>query len=975
MRRRNLLLIGIILIAVGCGSWLWFRLVNEPANWLGQARQAYRRQNHPLALELARRVLGREPNSVAALLIAAQASRKLSDLDAALAYYRQIPDTEPTAAAVARLEAGEILFFEKKQLTSAEEQYQRLLAIDPHHIQARERLSYILGLQSRYWDQIPHRLFELEASPPSSLLLFSLSLAENSLENPEKIVEYWTASPDDPGNQLAAARVYQEMKDYVRAERLAHSAVRYRPLGANAQARLGRILVDSGASTEILQAWKLGLPADSWQHPAVWFAQGLACARDGDHAAAARCQWEAVSLDPAHQRAAYQLGLELIALDRREDGQKFLEHAGRLETYVRSCELAHHLQSVGEISRAATQAEQLGLLHEARGWSRLLLQQAPQSNAMNALLKRIEPQLAALKGARMDPSRNPAKTIDLSKLLPANDTISPSTKPTAETIASNVEVTFTDEAATAQLNFEYDNAGRPTQGLIHMYEVVGGGVCVLDYDGDGLPDLHFAQGAPWPLQPEQRERLDRLFRNRGDGRFDDVTEAAWFVENGFSQGGNVGDFNEDGFPDLYVVNIGGNRLFCNNGDGTFADVTVAAGIVGSSYTASGLIADFNDDGLADLYEVNYLAGDDLFTKVCSDSTGKQGSCLPHLFPAASDRCYLNMGDGRFEDITQESGIGLLAGKGLGIVALRLSDSAQLNLFIANDVGVNFLLVNTAARGERPLFADQGLSAGVAYNRHGKYEASMGVAAGDSDGDGMIDLFVTNFDDETNTLYRQQPAGLFVDDTARSRFSEKRQPYVGWGTQFIDGDLDGWPDLIVTNGHVNDLRDKRKPYQMPAQYFHNLGTGQFSEINGQRLGPYFQRNLLGRGLARLDWNGDGREDVVITHLDSPAALLTNTTQRAGQALRLRLRATRSSRDAIGTIVEVSRGDRVVTSQLTAGDGNQSANERQLTFGMGAKRSAERVTVRWPSGAVQDFGPLSTGKVWVLVEGQESAVALP
>ncbi len=971
MARRRLLLIGIVCVAAGCGGWLWFRLANDPVRWLAQARQAVRRQKHAEALELARRVLGREPNSVAALLIAAQSSRKLSDPDGALAYYERIHDSYTSVAAVARLEAGDVLLFDKKRTSLAEEQFRRLLAVETNSIVGHERLSYTLGLQSRYWDQIPHRLFELQALEPSRMLLYSVSLAENSLENPELVLEYWRASPDDLGNQLAAARVYQETKDYGRAEKLARSVLKQRPDWPDAHARLGRILVDSGTSSENLEAWLAKLPVDCWQHPALWFARGLACARCGYHVAAARCQWDAVRLDPAHQRAAYQLGLELVALDRKDEGQKFLQHAGRLEAYVRSCELAYNLRSPEEVVRAATQAEQLGLLREAWGWSRL----APQSSVMNTLRERVEPHLATIAGVRMDPRRNPTTEIDYSKLNLSS--AKPAVLAVGQTgaIESTLDVTFQDDAAEAQLTFQYDNAGRPQQGLIHMYEVVGGGVCVVDFDGDGWPDLHFAQGAPWPLQPDQRKRLDRLFRNRGDGRFVDVTDSARFLENGFSQGGNVGDFNEDGFPDLYVVNIGGNRLFRNNGDGTFEDVTAQAGIAGDSYSTSGLVVDFNGDGLADIYEVNYLAGDDLFTRVCSDNTGKQGSCLPHLFSAAPDRCYLNQGDGRFKDITQESGIGALAGKGLGIVALRLGDAAQLSLFIANDVGVNFLLVNEASPGAPPRFVDHGLAAGVAYNRIGKYEASMGVAAGDSDGDGLIDLFVTNFDDETNTLYRQKPGGLFEDDTIGSRFSDKRQPYVGWGTQFIDGDLDGWSDLILTNGHVNDLRDKQKPYQMPAQYFRNLGGGRFAEVSGQHLGPYFQRNLLGRGLARLDWNRDGREDVVISHLDSPPALLTNTTRAAGQALRLRLRATRSSRDAIAAIVEVHRGDRVLTGQLTAGDGNQSANERQLFFGMGANRQAEKVTVRWPSGVVQEFGKLLTEEVWMLIEGHDGAVGLP
>lgn len=973
--RRRMLMIGVAVVTVMvAGGWLWFRVSNDPARLIGAARQALRRQNHTQALELARQALERQPDSMAALLVAGQASRKLSDPDTALGYLEQIPDANPSVAVVARLEAGEILLFDQQQMLAAEMQFRRLLAVDPASAIGHARLSYTLGLQSRYWDQIPHRLAELKYEQKSTLVLFSLSLGENSLENPELVMQYLKASPDDPGNQLAAARVHQEIRDYDRAEKLAHSALRLRPDWPDAHARLGRILIEAGRSVEVLDRWQAELAADAWRHPAVWFARGLACSHRGDHGSAARCHWEALRLDPAHQRAAYQLGQELVAIDRKADGERFLAHSARLEAYVRACELAHHLQSPANLLRAATHAEKLGLWWEAAGWCRMVLQVHPDDATALPMLSRIEPQLAGLEGMRMHTRGNPARSIDLSKhTLPLLTTPAPAVAG-PEVVANTASVTFADEATAASLNFQYRNAGSPREGIVYMYEVVGGGVCVIDFDGDGKPDIHFPQGAPWPLRPGQREHLDRLFHNRGNGQFADVTEAARLVEDGFSQGGNVGDVDEDGFPDLFVANIGGNRLFHNNGDGTFEDITATAGIAGDRYTSSGLIADFNSDGYPDLYEVNYLAGDDLFTRVCGDASGRGASCLPQLFQPARDRCYLNLGDGRFEDISQSSGVDRLAGMGLGIVALTLGDSQALSLFVANDIGANFLLVNAAAPGERPEFTDQGLTAGVAYNRHGKYEASMGIAAGDSDGDGLIDLFVTNFDDETNTLYRQKPGGLFVDDTVDSGFSKKSQPYVGWGTQFVDGDLDGWRDLILTNGHVNDLRDKGKPFQMPAQYYRNLGNGQFAEIPRNILGSYFQKNLLGRGLARLDWNGDGREDVVISHLDAPAALLTNTTQQTGQSLRLRLRATRSSRDAIGAVITVQWGDRKLTSQLTAGDGNQSSNERQIIFGLGSNSHAQKVTVRWPSGAIQDYGLLSSQSVWMLIEGQ-AAVALP
>ena len=738
---------------------------------------------------------------------------------------------------------------------------------------------------------------------------------------------------------------------------------------------MGQILVARNASSEELAEWQQAVPLNCANYPPLWYALALSHLHRSDSPSAIRCLWETLRLNPEHLRSTYQLGQSLVGLGMERQAEAFLNLSRSLEAYVSACEVAHHLNEPSHLLSAAKLAEELGLPREAWGWAKLALQRSAQSPDALAIVTRSEARLAELDSVRMLPDHNPALTVDLSDLVPQTASSPSATGQRVQQARLNATVSFQDDAANAGLNFVYFNAGQPEQGLVYMYEVVGGGVGVLDYDRDGWPDMVFPQGAPWPLQPDQQASLDRLFRNRGDGRFVDVTSQACLFENGFSQGVSVGDFDDDGFPDLYVLNIQGNRLFQKSGCGTFTDVTARAGIAGDRYSVSGLIADLNGDSLPDIYTVNYLSGEELFTKVCADGQGRRGSCLPHLFLPSADRCFLNLGDGRFEDVTESSGIGQVSGMGLGIVAFRSQGDDGLNLFIANDIGPNFLFVNETGTDDRPLFVERGTVAGLAYNQLGQQEASMGIAAGDVDGDGRLDLFVTNFDDETNTLYRQRSGTLFEDATSEARLSRKTQPYVGWGTQFIDAELDGWPDLILTNGHVNDLRHLGKPFLMRSQFYRNLGAGRFVELTGDRLGEFFQQQRLGRGLARLDWNRDGREDVVISHLGSPAALLTNTTQGAGHALRIRLTATQSSRDAIGAIVTAQVGDQQLTMQLTAGDGNQSSNERQLVFGLNDATVADVVTVQWPSQAVQIFGPLSAGPVWLLVEGTEQAFDLP
>ncbi|MBW3543639.1 MAG: CRTAC1 family protein, partial [Planctomycetes bacterium] len=482
--------------------------------------------------------------------------------------------------------------------------------------------------------------------------------------------------------------------------------------------------------------------------------------------------------------------------------------------------------------------------------------------------------------------------------------------------------------------------------------------------------------------------LDRLFRNLGNGRFEDVTLAATIIEDRFSQGATVGDFDSDGFPDLYVANIGGNRLFRNNGDGTFSDVTERTATAGDRWTTSCLMADLNGDALPEIYAVNYLSGEDVFTRVCNDRGGS-GICMPQHFPAAQDQLYLNLGDGRFEDITERAGIAVPDGKGLGIVAADFLGRGRLDLFIANDAVPNFFFENQTSgprpstldsrpssgpqlstlnpRPSTPLFSEQALLKGVALNRGGQAEACMGVAAGDADGDGRIDLFVTNFHLESNTLYLQREGGWFDDATRDAGLRQPSLSLLGFGTQFLDADLDGRLDLIVTNGHIDDFTSDGTAYRMPPQFFRGLGGGRFQELPADSLGPYFAERYLGRGLARLDWNRDGREDVVVSHLDAPAALLTNETQPAGHFLVIRLVGVESNRDAIGATVTVRTADAVETGQLTAGDGYLASNQRQLVFGLRTAQRVEEMLVRWPSGREERFVDLAVDAELIAVEG--------
>jgi len=448
-----------------------------------------------------------------------------------------------------------------------------------------------------------------------------------------------------------------------------------------------------------------------------------------------------------------------------------------------------------------------------------------------------------------------------------------------------------------------------------MFEFSGGGCAALDFDRDGWPDLYFTQGCRWPVREDDFTRLDRLYRNLGTGSFADVTQAAGLRENRFSGGVTSGDFDNDGFPDLYVANTGANRLYRNNGDGS------------------------------------------------------PRMCMPFHFSGAQDQIYLNLGDGRFRNVTPGSGIEVEDGKGLGVVAADLCGRGKLDLFVANDTVMNSLFENRTKGPGGPLaFVESGLSRGVALNRDGRAEGCMGIAVGDVDGDGRQDLFVTNFHLESNTLYLQQSPGTFADRTRESGLVQSSLSMLGFGAQFLDADMDGWLDLIVTNGHIDDLRRYGRPYRMPMQFYANRGQGRFAELPAETLGPFFQQKALGRGLARLDWNRDGREDAAISFLDRPAALLTNTTRDVGNRLSMTFSGVSSPRDATGATVRAKLGKRTIVRQLTGGGGYQAANQQHVVIGLGSASEVARLEVRWPSGRRQVFDNPPINHELLLVENE-------
>jgi hypothetical protein len=510
----------------------------------------------------------------------------------------------------------------------------------------------------------------------------------------------------------------------------------------------------------------------------------------------------------------------------------------------------------------------------------------------------------------------------------------------------------------------------------------GSGVAVFDYDNDGKLDLYFATCTLLPLGTAKKGS-NRLYKNLGDNKFQDVTEKAGVGYTGFCHGMVVGDIDNDGDQDLFLCNYGANVLYLNNGDGTFKDISKSAGIDKPNWSSGGAFLDYDNDGDLDLYVSNYgqwkYPDDDRF---CGDVERKiRLYCSPRTIKTTKHLLYRNNGDNTFTDVydkvilSVDPETGKLQprsdGHGFGVVTVDVNGDGKIDIYVANDMNPNFLFLN---KGDGT-FEDVTESSGAAYDEKGQAQSGMGVDAEDVDGDGLPELFVTNFANEYNTLYQNLGNATFMDSTPFFGLAADTMPWVGWGTALADFDNDGWPDNFVANGHVDDNRKElaqNVEYEEPPLLFVNLKGKRF-RLATREAGPYFDTKHVARGSATGDIDNDGDIDIVVNHKDGAPALLRNDTKSPNHWVRLELQGTRSNRDAVGARVEVVAGGRTIFRQRKGGCSMESANDPRLTVGVGTADEVAKVTVRWPSGLVSTLEHLKTDQGYKIVEpaGQKTA----
>jgi hypothetical protein len=547
--------------------------------------------------------------------------------------------------------------------------------------------------------------------------------------------------------------------------------------------------------------------------------------------------------------------------------------------------------------------------------------------------------------------------------------------PMANAQSADAGVTFQDVTAKAGIHFIHNNGAF---GKKFLPETVGPGVAFIDYDNDGWPDIFLVNGSDWPGHG-QKHTTAKLYHNNRDGTFTDVTHKAGLDVEMYGIGVAVGDYDNDGYDDLFVTAYGQSHLFHNNGNGTFTDVTQKAGLGGvKEFSTSAAWVDYDKDGKLDLVVGNYVQWTPETDLYCTMDGKSKSYCTPESYKGTSVRLWHNNGNGTFSDVTQKAGLGEPTSKTLGVAVLDYNNDGWPDLLFSNDTQPNKLYHNNA----NGTFTEKAVVAGVAFSEDGVARAGMGVDTGDYDRSGNTSLLISNFSNQMLSLYHNEGKGLFVDEAPRSEVGRASLLTLGFGCFFFDYDLDGWPDILVANGHIDPDIQKVQVnvrYAEPPHLFRNLGKGKFAEVT-KSAGPEFAAARVGRSAAYADVFNDGRLDVLLSTNGGAAHLFRNVAagaakEKPNHSVRFKLIGTKSNRDGIGAVVRVTTSDGTQTQMLKSGSSYLAANELVLTFGLGQWTKADAVEIRWPSGQVDQLLNVNAGQTVSVTEGKGGTGSRP
>jgi tetratricopeptide (TPR) repeat protein len=729
----------------------------------------------------------------------------------------------------------------------------------------------------------------------------------------------------------------------------------------------GRLLADAGDHEQMV-TWLANVPNDVEGHPEYWFCIGSWLRQQQRDREAARAFGEAIRLDPTDRRSLSSLAAILDRLGKPDQARHVQQTAGTLDKILRLSIIANAEQSIW----IADQLQKLVRPWESLAWYRHAVEiQGAIPQFANEFQRRREKIQKWQNQGSQDQLRDVRLKTTLGfdiEAFPLPDlNLRPTLATNNDAKGSMSPLRFNDVAESAGILTTFISDYPENGDDLYLHQANGGGIAVIDFDLDGRCDLYFAQSGGDPQTPNGSSP-NQLYRQLPDQQFVDVSLNSQTADRGFSQGVCSADVDQDGFPDLLVANIGRDSLYINQGDGTFREQSDWINDRSDSWTSSIAVGDINGDRLPDLVEVNYLDDPNIFQRPCR---GKQHDCTPQRFRAAKNRYLVGVGDGRLMPWDQIPDSSITPSYGMGVVIANFDRQAGNDVFISNDGDLNYFWKSKKDNGNGFALTECASIIGCSVGRSGYSQASMGIASGDFDRNGLLDLLVTNFYDEPVNLYLQNSSQFFVDEALNRNLATPSLKVLGFGTQAADFDNDGWQDAAVLNGHLYNATYAGVPYRMLAQLFRGQSTG-FSMQNASDTGKYWQREQLGRTLALLDFNQDGRMDLVANHLDQPIAILQNDSESKNW-IQLELVGTDSERAAVGASIVVFADDQSWTAWRTSGDGYMCTNEPIIHVGVGEVSSIERIEIHWPAGSLQTIRDLKTNKRYLAIEGESSVLA--
>lgn len=848
----------------------------------------------------------------------------------------------------------------------AESNLNRAVKLAPQSVDVRRLLAQLLNAQGRRFEASEHvlELIRLRAASRDEVL----SLVD--LSGPFSLASFDALVED---SKITLFKLGEARRQYIALHAppddvidLLQQITKKFPLSTAAAAFYGRVLAEVGRFDELSQ-WIAALPVGIEQQPEYWYACGQWLATQDRHQEAVRVFGEAIRLDSSDRESLRSMVGSLDSLGNVDQAHAIRERLAVLDKIFR---IARDADS----QEAAWIADRLYEL--ARPWESVAwwLQSARDQGASDAQRQAAELRYAAVAAWEQKASKQQIQEARLQRILGFEISEFPlanfevSSKSSSPNTRQDVvaDLRFQDVTSQTSLNTRFQSGFPLSGGDFYPHQVNGGGLAILDYDLDGQCDVYVAQSGGIPNDPTGSE-ANQLFRLNSNERFVEVTQESGTGDRGFGQGVCAGDANQDGFTDLLVANIGTNVLYLNQGDGTFVDARQLIENDLHTWTSSIGLADLSGDNLPEIIEINYIDDPQVYGIHCDQD---YLPCTPQRFSKAADRVYRCSANGLFEPWGDQSD-SVSPKLGFGLVIANFDRQSGNDFFVSNDGDLNhFWSSRPGSPGSLDRFelTESAVVRGCSVGRGGNSQACMGIASGDFDRNATLDLHVTNFYHEPVNLFLQNQTGFFSDEALKFGLKEPSFDVLGFGTQSADFDNDGWLDLAVLNGHVFDARDPAIPFLMRPQLFHGSSVG-FSLIESSLSGRYWETPQLGRTLAVLDWNRDGRIDLLASHLDTPIALLENSS-RAQHWLQVELIGVVSERDAIGAEVRIDCKDAQWTGWVTGGDGYMCTNESMIHFGLGELTEVDRLEIRWPTGTVQTFSNLTVdSRVLVIEENDE------